>query len=698
MDPHDVEASTPKAVISNGAEVAAVPPAPHPKSPNASRLRTRSAASQQEELPGLVVTFEKLTYRVRNSRNKKQWVTLLDRVTAFLAPGEMTAILGPSGSGKTTLLDLLAGRKTVGELLPDSRILFGGRQPSKSFLRRHLGYVEQFDTLLPALTVHDMLLYTVQLKHPRTEPLATKQKVVETLIERLNLEECQHTVVGSVMSRGVSGGEAKRTNIGIALVTSPRVLFLDEPTRQVPDEPTPPVVQVMVHQRFSQSPEYQTKEPQFLVGCSGLDSFNAHSVITVVKDLVLDGITICSTIHSPPPYTFELFDRLLVLQRGRVAYFGPNGDAALDYFRATFPLLRGPSRMEGVADFVVDVTTQAAKQQAAGLEGGPRFAEAYQESGLREESERQLQDYLAATEGFSAAVEARITGKALNGGYSLPWLGRPEGTATPFWWALLTLWRYRSLTCFKQMDYLAPRMFSNVVLIFIMVTLFWKVGDELEPATITTVAAILYMWAIATAYTCMGIIPLLILERPAYIRERSDGLYRPITYLIFKFTEEVAVASTVSIPYSLLLFYLVRLQGSFLLVWLIYIVSLGIGIALALLAGALFSSVDAAGAALPAYITTLLYFAGFFIPWSQIPNPWKWYAVISYLRYSWGSLMVNQFEGPNNIVAFGNVRVLEYYSLEGVNKWAWIGYEAIFLVVFLLLTWLALITVRHQKR
>ncbi len=55
-------------------------------------------------------------------------------------------------SGKTTLLDLLAGRKTAGELTPDSRILFGGRPPSKSFLRRHVSYVEQFDTLLPALT------------------------------------------------------------------------------------------------------------------------------------------------------------------------------------------------------------------------------------------------------------------------------------------------------------------------------------------------------------------------------------------------------------------------------------------------------------------------------------------------------------------------------------------------------------------
>jgi hypothetical protein len=40
------------------------------------------------------------------------------------------------------------------------------------------------------------------------------------------------------------------------------------------------------------------------------------------------------------------------------------------------------------------------------------------------------------------------------------------------------------------------------------------------------------MWAILTAYGAMGILPLLILERPAYLRERADGLYRPITYLV----------------------------------------------------------------------------------------------------------------------------------------------------------------------
>jgi ABC-type lipoprotein export system ATPase subunit len=50
--------------------------------------------------------------------------------------------MGPSGSGKTTLLDLLAGRKTVGDV--QGSIRFAGHKPSRQFLRRYTGYVEQF--------------------------------------------------------------------------------------------------------------------------------------------------------------------------------------------------------------------------------------------------------------------------------------------------------------------------------------------------------------------------------------------------------------------------------------------------------------------------------------------------------------------------------------------------------------------------
>ena len=52
----------------------------------------------------------------------------------------------------------------------------------------------------------------------------------------------------------------------------------------------------------------------------------------MVKDLVSGGITIAATIHSPTSRTFQLFDRVLILQRGHIVYFGDNGEAARDYF------------------------------------------------------------------------------------------------------------------------------------------------------------------------------------------------------------------------------------------------------------------------------------------------------------------------------------------------------------------------------
>ncbi|EFN56558.1 hypothetical protein CHLNCDRAFT_10394, partial [Chlorella variabilis] len=205
-------------------------------------------------------------------------------VSGFLLPGQMLCVLGPSGCGKTTLFDLLSGRKTYGTV--EGEMLFDGAAPTPSMLRRHLGYVEQQDTLLGMLTPAEMLMYTAELKQPRGMPRADKAAAVADLVRRLGLQRCQHTVIGSVLRRGISGGESKRCNIGIALITSPRVLLIDEIT-------------------------------------SGLDSFYGGEVALIVKDLAREGISVACTIHSPAPSVFALFDRVLLLQRGRTVYFGP---------------------------------------------------------------------------------------------------------------------------------------------------------------------------------------------------------------------------------------------------------------------------------------------------------------------------------------------------------------------------------------
>ena len=66
-----------------------------------------------------------------------------------------------------------------------------------------------------------------------------------------------------------------------------------------------------------------------------------HQVMTVVKGLVKNGITICATIHSPTPYSFNLFHTLMILLRGKVVYFGENGATPYSYIYNPLFLAKG---------------------------------------------------------------------------------------------------------------------------------------------------------------------------------------------------------------------------------------------------------------------------------------------------------------------------------------------------------------------
>ena len=83
---------------------------------------------------------------------------------------------------------------------------------------------------MPQITVYEMILYQAELKCSSSEPTHSKAKRVEELIDALGLEACRDIKIGNSLSRGISGGQAKRTNIAIALVTDPDVIYLDEPT------------------------------------------------------------------------------------------------------------------------------------------------------------------------------------------------------------------------------------------------------------------------------------------------------------------------------------------------------------------------------------------------------------------------------------------------------------------------------------
>lgn len=70
---------------------------------------------------------------------------------------------------------------------------------------------------------------------------------------------------------------------------------------------------------------------------------------------------------------------------------------------------------------------------------------------------------------------------------------------------------------------------------------------------------------------------------------------------------------------------------------------------------------------------------------------------LNWLQFAWAALMVNQYEGKG-VVGVGEQEILDYYSLNDISLWANIGYEATFFLGFLLICWVGLTSLKHQKR
>lgn len=216
---------------------------------------------------------------------------LLSSLDADLKPGTLTAIIGGSGSGKTTALNTIAERVASSRLSQSGSITFNGLEGVHHV--RH-AYVLQQDILLPTLTVRETLLYAARLRLPSPATQQDRVRIVEEVIRELGLKDCADTRIGNSEHRGCSGGEKRRTSIGVQLLANPSVLFLDEPT-------------------------------------TGLDATSAYLVIKTLKALANQGRTIVTTIHQPRSEIWDLFDNLLVLSRGSPVYSGSTKEC-ISYF------------------------------------------------------------------------------------------------------------------------------------------------------------------------------------------------------------------------------------------------------------------------------------------------------------------------------------------------------------------------------
>jgi putative ABC transport system ATP-binding protein len=150
-------------------------------------------------------------------------LTILDRVSFDVQPGETVAIVGASGSGKTTLLGLLAGldHPTHGDVRLAGQPLSGLDEDARASLRqRLLGFVFQSFQLLPALTALENVMLPLELAG--AADAASKAK---DWLARVGLAQRLHHY-----PKQLSGGEQQRVAIARAFAGNPQLLMADEPT------------------------------------------------------------------------------------------------------------------------------------------------------------------------------------------------------------------------------------------------------------------------------------------------------------------------------------------------------------------------------------------------------------------------------------------------------------------------------------
>ncbi|MEU4424312.1 ABC transporter ATP-binding protein [Actinoplanes sp. NPDC024001] len=214
-------------------------------------------------------------------RYTRRGTLALNSVSLAVPAGTFVAVMGRTGSGKSTLLQCAAGldRPTSGTVRLAGQNITRMRERALTRLRRErIGFVFQSYNLLSELTVGQNVRLPGQLGAPRT-------RGVDDVLEAVGLAGLGRRPVGEL-----SGGQRQRVALARALITSPAVIFADEPT-------------------------------------GALDPTTGAQVLRLLRDAVdRDGVTVVMVTHDPVAAAWS--DRLVLLRDGTVAADDPTPDAA----------------------------------------------------------------------------------------------------------------------------------------------------------------------------------------------------------------------------------------------------------------------------------------------------------------------------------------------------------------------------------
>jgi ATP-binding cassette subfamily G (WHITE) protein 2 len=407
---------------------------------------------------------------------------------------------------------------------------------------------------------------------------------------KLGLLHCRNTIIGDELKRGVSGGERKRVCVAVELLLRPNVLFLDEPT-------------------------------------SGLDSASALSLCQTLKELADSGsCTVICTIHQPQTKIFNLFDELIILNKGHVLYQGPAYEIITHYTEAGLPcpLFTNP------ADHILDVVTFVPGCDEQQILRNQKTLEDF----MTKKRKTMFETDLLNEDDFKE-IESKQVWKT------------PRVKRSPWFQQFRVLTRRSFLDNLRNRTAIVAQILQNIVVAILIGFVFYHIGDG--QASATKRQPVLFFCAINQGvFGALIVINSFPSERKIILRERAAGSYYASAYFMAKVVSDMFLQITSPLIFSSIVYWLVGFQYSvskfFIFATFMVLCSLS-ATSIALFISAVCRTTTLAVTVLPLGLEVSRLFGGFFLSPANLPNYFVWLDALSYAKYTYVGIALNELTG-----------------------------------------------------
>ncbi|XP_071893652.1 broad substrate specificity ATP-binding cassette transporter ABCG2 isoform X2 [Anas platyrhynchos] len=557
---------------------------------------------------GSTLTFHNISYSVKVKPRflccrKTASKEVLRDLNGIMRPG-LNAILGPTGSGKSSLLDILAARKDPHGLSGD--ILINGA-PQPANFKCTSGYVVQDDVVMGTLTIRENFQFSAALRLPNSVKEQDRNERVNQIIKELGLSKVADSKVGTQFTRGVSGGERKRTNIGMELITDPTILFLDEPT-------------------------------------TGLDASTANAVLLLLKRMAKQGKTIIFSIHQPRYSIFRLFDSLTLLAAGRMLYHGP-AQQAITYFQS---IGYECEPYNNPADFFLDI-----------INGD---STAVMVNKTNEDNSESIEEHIE----YNTTLAEKLAEKYCNSTYYqetkaiLENISLGNTKKTKAFFRQIT---YTNSFC-HQLKWVSRRTFKNMVgnpqasIAQVVVTAFLGLvvgaiffGLKNDTAGLQNRVGAMFFLTTNQCFSSISAIELFVVEKKIFIHEYISGYYGTAAYFISKLMADLIPVRTLpSIIFTCITYFMLGLKPTaeafFIMLFTLTMVSYtATSMALAIATG--HDVVAVANLFMTITFVFMIIFSGLLVNLTSIMSWLSWLKYFSIPRYGMTALQINELSGLN---------------------------------------------------